>query len=384
MFLNRMVYANLKQLHEDDLLRLQRLVPFSECEDAILMTLYSSSVPFSRTSNTDESRNEDGQDADLHFFEQLLVKYRCFGNGSGFHAARTPLQLRHRYALFKKLGLLVDQEFELMTSTTSSSASGRILSTASVLNLNSDKREKENSEYGGNIDSMIQQEIEFDENIENGDSIFFYLVINFIKRYTYDMNFKEMSQEYELLQRQIRRAEVDVALWQIVCSSAVDKNRNGFNNDAKEGEDTLAVLFVLEEAGDYDQDESEETAGEKRKSCQGKSRCHYYYSMRKREIRAGRGSDCDLRLPSSTAMSRHQFSIQAAAAVDLKDTNDETLPAASVFYLINTGKRLMYVDGKPLRGAMQAAGSKNQVGARGDRSRLFDKSVIEVEIVHLI
>jgi hypothetical protein len=138
-----MIYANLQKLHDDDRLRLQRLLPFNQSEDFILLTCCKSKL----ASCNDNNR-----------FEEILVEHRDV-----FHAARTSEQLRQRFELFKKLKLLRDQEQELVTlivDEPSDEALDMNLFKCSSSHLDDDDHQP--------IDSVIDQEIELNEQVEQG------------------------------------------------------------------------------------------------------------------------------------------------------------------------------------------------------------------------
>lgn len=246
--ISRMIYKNLKKLHSDDILRLKKLIPFNLKENSILLNLDSTITP-----------TKD-------YFENLLIDYRVC-----FHEARTAECLMSQYLMLKDLNLLKNQLIEehekLQTDSNKSSLTSRLFKSSF---------EKAENELN---DSKSTREA-----VQTSDS--------------------DKALQYNRLENQIKRAEADLFLWQIL----VDKvsGSNSLFNDNQ----TVAVFF-----------------NEK-----------FTYSMKKREIKIGRSLEADITLNSSTKSGLKISRIQCT--VCQLDANK--------FYLINNGRLPIFVDGKTI------------------------------------
>lgn len=255
-----MIYENIKKLHCEDKLRLQHLIPFNQTENSILLNL-ESLTPI-------QCEN---------FFENLLIENRIY-----FHESRTSQALQKQFETFKKLNLLKDQVTEESNSDHESQHR-----TKPSLIVNFDR-----------IETSLD-DVKIYENVDISDTIEL-----------------EMSQSYDLLLSQIKRAEADLFLWQ----GLADKVTGSCNPFVEP--DTLAVLFS-----------------------EG-----FSYSMKKREIVLGRSENCDVCLGDKKVSRNH-------LRINMIDSD--------YFMLFNTGKMCLYVDGKIL--------------LANTKTRIFDKSIIEVK-----
>jgi len=184
----RMIYKNLKKLHSDDLIRLKERVPFSQEEDSILLNL---------TSNL--------ADSSKRFFEKILME-----NKIHFYDARTAASLKKQWKLFKKLNLLKDQ----VTHNQEKFNDNEGLD-AESLNLKKDLFNVNYSQIEASLDDKeIMENIELDDDLEEG-----------------------MTNSYNLILGNIKRSEADLFLWQCLVDK-VTCNENMFLDI-----DTLAVLF---------------------------------------------------------------------------------------------------------------------------------------------
>ncbi|CAF0757947.1 unnamed protein product [Brachionus calyciflorus] len=269
--ISKMIRKNMKKLHIDDIARLEKQIPFNNNENFLLLGLDSKLEP----------TNE--------FFEDFLLKHRVH-----FHSARTVNCLRKQFLTLKKLNLLKDQ----IINENSEYFDGEIEFEDTAEQLDNFERIEKGLE-----DEQINTEIELDEKNE-----------------------KDMSETYEALLENIRKAEADLFLWQ----SLIDK-LNGVSNPF-EDPSCLAVIF------------SE----------------NFNYTMSKREISFGRSKNADIDLSPhelfSKKISRNQFKIV------MLDSN--------LFILINNGRLQVYVDGKVIQ--------------KNDRTQIFDKSIIEIGDISML
>ncbi len=128
------------------------------------------------------------------FFENLLLEHKL-----NLSTTRTANELRMRYELFKKLHLLEDQV-------------------------------KEHFKQSDGLNSIAQSRFEQVEQTLDDNEIRDKVNVS-------DALEREMAECYESLEEQIKRAEVDLFLWQILIDKVTGLEENPFSEI-----DTLAVL----------------------------------------------------------------------------------------------------------------------------------------------
>lgn len=263
--ISKMIYKNIKKLHPDDVLRLKRLAPFSESENKLLTNL---------------NKDIDNES----FFETFLTEHR-----TKFHESRTSDQLENQYKTLKDLKLLECQLDESISDN--------------------------------NDETM---EISFN-NLE--DRLNDQVIAEAVTLNTADEN-DQMAKSYESLLHEIKRAEADVFLWQVLVDKVTDRP-NPFA-----AVDTLAVLFSAKTE----------------------------FVMNKKEMIIGRSSssvpvDIDLNmLNANKKISRKQCVI-----CHIK---------SNLFFLFNCGKQPVFVDGSPV--------------VTNSRLQINDKSLIEIGDISMI
>jgi microspherule protein 1 len=186
--ISKMIYKNLKKLHPDELTRLQELVPFSQLEDSIILSLESTIL-------------DNNESAEI-FFDKLLIE-----NKINFYQARTAVSLINQWSLFKKLNLLKDQ----------------LLMNQSDEKIDMDNINLKKDMFSVNFE-QIEASLDYKEIMENFN--------------TSDDGLEEaMSKSYDLILAKIKRSEADLFLWQCLVDK-VTCNENFFLDI-----DTLGVLF---------------------------------------------------------------------------------------------------------------------------------------------
>jgi hypothetical protein len=177
--------------------------------------------------------------------------------------------------------------------------------------------------------------------------------------------FQEMSSEYENLGRQIRQAECDLALWQIVCDKVTGNRKTSRDEPVWSNTPSLAVFFIHSEDKSVSDDDD----------------ANRVFRMHAREVTIGRSAnrESEAALANNqqlqmlnldefvhskcTFISRHQCTVYAAPASIADAAAATSNISTDEFFLVNKGKRMVYVDGKPL--------------ATECKTRLYDKSIIE-------
>lgn len=142
--------------------------------------------------NLETEFKEDGDGN--RFFDNLLLE-----NKLNLSATRTANELRMRYDLFKKLHLLEDQV-------------------------------KEHFQQSDGLNSIAQSRFEQVEQMLDDKEIRDKVNLNYALE-------REMVECYESLEEQIKRAEVDLFLWQILIDKVTGLDENPFSEM-----DTFAVL----------------------------------------------------------------------------------------------------------------------------------------------
>lgn len=263
--ISKMIYNNIKNLNSDDVIRLKKLAPFSDSENKLLISL-----------------DEDVETE--NFFENFLSKHRTL-----FYDARTSDQLEAQYNILKDLKLLVSQKSEEMSDNNEETMEISFNNLENRLN-----------------DKIVEENIKLNTKYENDT----------------------MIKSYNSILHDIKRAEADIFLWQVLIDKVTDKP-NPFAEV-----DTLAIMLCKKTE----------------------------FKMKKKEIILGRSSSSTIAdIDLSTISSSKKISRKQCVVSHVK---------SNLFFLFNCGKETVFIDGYPV--------------LINSRLQINDKSLIEIGDLSMI